>query len=304
MAVERMARLFKGWQFRFAFLSFLLAVTALGCTESGTTGSSTATSTVASSTSDSSNQDTGSGIDMRVEFDTGLVTSLVVPEQEGDVVVPLVVLVPGGGWATADPAGLMPLAQHLAALGAAVSLTTHRAGDDGVYFPDQPSDVACAIGASASAARDAGFQVGEVTVVGHSSGAHLASLVALLPDTFSVGCRHDLVAPDRLVGLAGPYDVTRAARFAGDLFGPDNTDSDDWAAANPVAHAHEREELSVLLIHGQADATVPMVFTEEFAAALEDAGHPLTVLRPAEVDHHSIYSPEIGGALIAEWLNL
>ena len=296
--------MFRGWQFRFAFLSFLLAVTAVGCTESGTTGSSTTTSRVVSSTSDTSDQDTGSGIDMQVEFETGLVTSLVVPDQEGNVVVPLVVLVPGGGWATADPTGLMPLAQHLATLGAAVSLTTHRAGDDGVYFPDQPRDVACAIGASATAARDAGFQVGEVTVVGHSSGAHLASLVALLPNTFSVGCHHPLVAPDRLVGLAGPYDVTRAARFAGDLFGPDNTDPENWAAVNPIAHAHEREELPVLLIHGQADATVPMAFTEQFAAALADGGHPLTVLRPAEADHHSIYSPEIAGALIAEWLNL
>jgi len=298
------ARVLRDRQFRLAFFSFLLAITAIGCAGTATTGSSTTTSTAAFSVSDSSDMDAAPGTNSRVEFEAGLVTSLVVPDRGFGDVVPLVVLVPGGGWATADPTGLIPLAQHLGALGAAVSLTTHRAGNDGVYFPDQPTDVACAVNASAAAARDAGFQVGEVTVVGHSSGAHLASLVALLPHTFSADCHHPLAAPDRLVGLAGPYDVRLATRFAGDLFGPDNANSEDWDAGNPIAHAHERRELQVLLIHGRADATVPMAFTEAFATALEDGGHLVTVQRPAQADHHSIYSPEIGGSLIADWLNL
>lgn len=245
-----------------------------------------------------------SGPDAQSEFEAGLVQGLVVPDPEVGEIVLLVVLVPGGGWATADPTGLIPLAEQLGGLGAAVSLITHRAGDDGVYFPDQPTDVACAINASAAAIRDAGLQIGDVIIVGHSSGAHLASLVALRPEAFSSACRYPLVTPDRLVGLAGPYDVTRAAPFAGDLFGPDNTDPADWTEGNPVVHADERPELEVLLVHGQEDFTVPIWLTEAFAAALKNGGHPLTVVRPEGVDHHSIYSPEIGGQLIAEWLNL
>lgn len=276
----------------------LLMVAAAVFASCSTDPSSTASSSTAGSAP------TSTGTDTQVEFEEGLVSRLVVPDREAGEIVPLIVLVPGGGWATADPTGLLPLAEDLGALGAAVSLTTYRAGDAGVYFPDQPGDVACAVSASATAVRDAGFDVGEVAVVGHSSGAHLASLVALLPDTFSANCRHPTVAPDRFVGLAGPYDVVRASRFANSLFGPDNTDPAAWAAGNPMVHAHERPELQVLLIHGQADATVPMVFTETFATALEDGGHSLTVLRPEGVDHHSIYSPEIGAPLIAEWLNL
>lgn len=279
---------------RIAALLMVAAVLASCTTDASfTTSSSTATSAP-----------TTTGTDTQVEFEEGLVSRLVVPDREAGEIVPLVVLVPGGGWATADPTGLVPLAEDLGALGAAVSLTTYRAGDVGVYFPDQPSDVACAISASATAARDAGFEVGEITVVGHSSGAHLASLVVLLPDTYSAKCHHPMAAPDRFVGLAGPYDVVRASRFAGNLFGPDNTDPAAWAAGNPMVHAHERPELQVLLIHGQADTTVPMVFTETFATALADGGHSLTVLLPPEADHHSIYSPEIGAPLIAEWLNL
>lgn len=236
-------------------------------------------------------------------FATDLVQRLVLPDRAAGEVVPLIVLVPGGGWATADPTGLVPLANHLAGLGAGVSLTTHRAGDDDVYFPDQPADVACAVNASAAAVRDAGFSIGEVTVVGHSSGAHLASLIALRPEAFSSTCSYPLVTADRLVGLAGPYDVSQAGRIAGDLFGPHNTDPANWAEANPVAYADQRPELKVLLIHGSADSTVPMAFTDSFAVALNDGGHAVTVIRPAEADHHSIYSPDIGGYIIAEWLN-
>ncbi len=245
-----------------------------------------------------------SSLEVRGGFEAGLVVGLVVPDAEPGGTIPLIVLVPGGGWATADPAGLRPLAEHLGGLSAAVALVTYRAGDDGVYFPDQPNDVGCAVNASAAAVRGAGFEVGGVTVVGHSSGAHLASLVALRPAAFSSRCRHPLVAPDRLVGLAGPYDVSRATRFAGNLFGPDNTNPDRWADGNPMTHARERPELDVLLIHGQSDAAVPMFFTDAFAAALENGGHNLTVIRPPGADHHSVYTPSAAGAHIAEWLNL
>lgn len=256
------------------------------------------------SVSTTSTQGPAQSSDASVAAESALVTGLFLPDRVEGEVVPLIVLVPGGGWATADPTGLIPLARHLTSLGAAVSVITYRAGDDGVYFPDQPADVACAINESAGAARDIGLSVGEVTVVGHSAGAHLTSLVALRPDAFSAACGYSLVAPDHFVGIAGPYDVTQAARFAGALFGPDNTDPAGWVEANPVEHAHERPELDVLLIHGRADITVPMEFTDTFAVALDDGGHEVIVERPEGADHHSIYSAEMAGPLIAEWLDL
>lgn len=233
-----------------------------------------------------------------------LVEGFVGPDGNVSGVVPLIVLVPGGGWATADPSGLVPLAEHLGGLGAAVSLITYRAGEDNVYFPDQANDVACAVSQSVAAAHDAGLQVDEVTIIGHSAGAHLASLVALRPDVPATTCDYELVVADRLVGIAGPYDVTRAARFVGALFGPDNTDPADWTSANPLVYADERTELPVLLIHGQADTTVPTAFTEAFADTLRGAGHNLTVTFPEAADHHSIYSPDTAGPIIAEWLDL
>ena len=56
---------------------------------------------------------------------------------------PVVVLVPGGGWASADPTGLSGLATWLSQRGAAVVTVTYRTSSDGAYFPVPAQDVAC-----------------------------------------------------------------------------------------------------------------------------------------------------------------
>jgi acetyl esterase/lipase len=150
----------------------------------------------------------------------------------------------------------------------------------------------------------AGLEVGEVVVVGHSAGAQLAAVVALTPEAFASGCADPAVAADRLIGLAGPYDVTQLGGMAAHVFGPDGQDPSGWDVANPLSLAVERPELPVLLIHGAADATVPVSSTEQFATALLAAGHPVATNYPGGVDHHSVYSAEVAGPLIGDWLGL
>ena len=215
---------------------------------------------------------------------------------------PLIVLIPGGGWETADPTGLIPLAESLAEEGAIVATTTYRASSNGVFFPETVQDVACTIAEAAAASVDAGFEYGEVVVVGHSAGAHLGGLVTLRPDEFVSNCAVPAVAIDRFVGLAGPYDVVKAD--AVDLFGPQNPDPADWSPGNPIVHAANEPQVDILLVHGMADQTVPTQFTESFAAALEDGSHEVTTSYPESVDHNSVYSSEVASPLIANWLNL
>jgi len=217
---------------------------------------------------------------------------------------PLVVLVPGGGWVSADPTGLVPLAEALAESGAiAVTITYRTAGDD-VFFPIPARDVACAVAHAATLARSSGHDPGEVIVLGHSSGAQLGALVALRPLGFSSDCEDPAVTYDRFIGLAGPYDVVRAQRFAVDLFGPDNKGPDSWTDGNPIEHAAQQPELDVLLIHGTDDRTVPIEFTEAFAEALIDGGHAVDTFYPDGIDHHAVYSTEIAARFIASWLSL
>jgi len=239
-----------------------------------------------------------------VTFDPAQSSRLFAPEGGRPGKVPLVVLVPGGGWTSADPTGLTGLATWLSQRGAAVVTVTYRTSSDGAYFPTPAQDVACGVADAVARSRRAGVDTGEVTIVGHSAGAQLAAVVALTPRAFDVGCAEPPVAPDRLVGLAGPYDVTRLGGLDSAIFAPGDDDPARRTAANPVALAGERPQLPVLLIHGTADTTVPVAFTEQLAAALVTGGHAVVTHYPPDVDHQSVYSADVAGPLIADWLGL
>ncbi len=218
--------------------------------------------------------------------------------------VPVVVLVPGGGWTSADPSGLVPLAQWLAERGAVAGTVTYRTAADGAYFPEPVHDVGCAVAHAVASVRAAGLEPGEVVVVGHSSGAQLAALVALGDTRFTAGCPDPAAPVDRLVGLAGPYDVVRAADVAANLFGPERAETAGWADGDPATYAAQRPEVPVLLVHGNEDSTVPRGFTEDFAAALVAGGHPTTTVYLDGVDHMAVFRADVAGPVIADWLAL
>jgi acetyl esterase/lipase len=236
-----------------------------------------------------------------IEFSPGLTESVYLPAGSGRV--PLVVMVPGGSWTTADPAGLTGLAAALADAGIAAAPTHVRAAADKVVYPVPVEDVLCAVAAAAAALRARGDDPAPVAVLGHSSGAHLAALAVLAADDHAAQCAFPAVRPDALVGLAGPYDISQIPEIARALLGTDPTDDPaTWASANPLRQVDLRPEVPVLLLHGAADVTVPLSFTSQFAQALEDAGHPTTVQVVPRADHQSIYLADVSGGRIARWL--
>lgn len=239
-----------------------------------------------------------------VSFDPAQSSHYFPPASPRPGKTPLIVLVPGGGWTSADPTGLTGLATWLSQRGAAVVTVTYRTSSEGAYFPVPAQDVACGVADAVARSRRAGVDVGEVTIVGHSAGAQLAAVVALTPDTFGTGCVDPPVAPDRLVGLAGPYDVAHLGALASALLGPGRHTAAQVDAANPVTLATQRPQLPVLLIHGTADTTVPATSTEQLAAALAAGGHQVTTDYPNGVGHQSVYSAPVAGPLIAGWLGL
>jgi len=238
-------------------------------------------------------------------FDPALDTELFLPATDRESTstpVPLVVIVPGGGWVSADPEGLVPLAEDLSDRGAAASTVTYRTAPDGAYFPLPVQDIVCDIAYVAAQIKDQGVEVSEVVLVGHSAGAQLAALVALGQDG-DAECSEPLVPVDRFVGVAGPYDVSQASPAAL-LFGPERSTTDEWVEGNPLTYADSRPEVPVLLVHGREDAVVPLAFTEQFAAALEAGGHDVTTRYVDGADHQSIYAATVVGPLLAEWLDL
>ena len=218
---------------------------------------------------------------------------------------PVVVLVPGGGWTSADRRGLAPLAGALAERGAVAVNVTYRVGP-GFPFPVPAADVVCAIDYAADRARRAGFALGPVVVLGHSAGAQLGALAALAPDHFRRGCPYPPSEVTGLIGLSGPYDISKIQEFASPLFGVSPVqDPAAWRDGNPMswlAVPAGRRALPVLLAHGSADAVVPSTFSQNFAQALRSAGHPVQLELVPGVDHSSIYTPEVISSTVVAWL--
>ena len=238
-----------------------------------------------------------------VEYAPGLTEDLYLPDRA--TTAPLVVMVPGGGWRTADPAGLAGLAADLADEGIAAVPVRLRAAEDGVTYPEPVEEVLCAVAVAVEEMRSRGVAPERIAVLGHSSGAHLAALAVLAPDRFTSPCRAPAVAPDALIGLSGPYDISRIPDVARALMGREPAkDPAAWTNANPVEQAAQRPDVPVLLLHGAADDVVPVSFTTQFATALEHAGHPTTVQVVPRAGHEAIYRAEVAGHRIARWLHM
>jgi acetyl esterase/lipase len=214
---------------------------------------------------------------------------------------PVLVMVPGGAWRGADPTGFQPLAAALAERGVLAVPVRIRAESDGVVDPVPMEDITCALADAVAGARKAGIQPTRIALLGHSSGAHLSAVVTLVPERYTPACDAPRVVPDALVGLAGPYDIRTFADAASALFPPDATPA-QWDADNPVLLAANRPDVPVLLLHGDADETVPSSYSTDFAAALRNAGHPVTLTVMPGEDHDTIYSADTAADPIAQWL--
>lgn len=229
------------------------------------------------------------------EYLPGLPASVDLPTGDPTAVV---VLVPGGGWSSADPTGLAPLAVHLTDNGLAVVTITYGTSGTDAYYPRPADDVACAVAYATEQVPDV-----PVVLLGHSAGAHLVALVGLAPERDDATCPYPARAADAVVGLAGPYDVTQTGGLAENLFGvPESEDPELWRDGNPLTWTAERPEVPFLLVHGEDDRDVPMSFTDSFATALTEGGHDVTVEKLPDVTHMSVFTPEVVGDLLVAWI--
>jgi acetyl esterase/lipase len=238
-------------------------------------------------------------------------TSTTAPVQDVDAVVgvpdgdgpfPAVVLVHGGGWVTGGPAILAPLATHLEENGyltvnTRYTLATFERG----AFPDAVDDVACAVRYAANHPDGDGT----VAIVGHSAGAHIGALVALTGDAYGADCQFPGSGlPERFVGLAGPYDVSRlefavAAFFGG---GPEQF-TDAWAAGNPQLLTDQNVDLRSLILYGERDGIVPEGFSLDFYEALIRTGSDSLLELVEGARHNQMHDPDLVGDLILTWLD-
>jgi acetyl esterase/lipase len=219
---------------------------------------------------------------------------------DGDGPFPALVLVHGGGWVAGAPSLMSDLARFLTAEGYLTVNTSYTLSNGVAGYPVAVDDVACAVRHAATHPDSNGT----VAVVGFSAGAHIGALAALDDGSYGGPCSlRDPVIPDRFVGLAGPYDVSRVGPLVVPFFGVRPADSPGlWVAGNPLRQTARNTDLSSLLLHGENDSLLDLAFATDFAAALTDAGSEALVEVVEGARHGDLQDPDVVGDLIAAWL--
>jgi acetyl esterase/lipase len=223
---------------------------------------------------------------------------ILVPEGTGPF--PAVVLVHGGGWVAGDSSIMRPLAEFLTDEGFLTVNTNYALSGETPGFPAAVDDVACAVRYAAAHPESDGT----VVVLGHSAGAHLGAVVALNGDDYVGSCPiTGSGIPDRLVGLAGPYDVARLGLLMYPFFGAGPADDPEaWREGNPLNLVDLNPNLDSLIMYGEEDGFVEPSFALDFADALTGAGSEALVEGVEGAQHNDMYLPRFVGDLIATWL--
>ena len=175
------------------------------------------------------------------------------------------------GW---DRTLMTPLAIDLARRGlAAWNVDYRRVGQEGGGWPGTLEDVAAAVDRLTDVEE---VDATRIVTCGHSAGGHLALwLAARHRPVSAVRGSSPRVRPVAAIAQAGVCDLERAWRdglgggAAGDLLGSFEREPERYAAASPAALA----PLGVpqLLVHGEADAIVPIAQSRDYAALEPDA---------------------------------
>ncbi|GGJ92150.1 hypothetical protein GCM10011583_24500 [Streptomyces camponoticapitis] len=228
---------------------------------------------------------------------------------DGDGPFPVVVLVHGGYWAAMwDRRQITGVADDLVGRGYAVwNVEYRRVGEPGGGWPGTFLDVAAAV--DALDGMDPALDTSRTLVLGHSSGAHLATWTAhrgvLPPEAPGAGPR---ITPVGVVSLAGVLDLKAAdaTSFGVSLGDPDAEHPKDAPGlSNPEAraavadavgegivnlllggHSAERPErydwaspvelpgagVPVLAVHGSADESVPGEWSRRYAEKTDAEG--------------------------------
>ncbi len=182
---------------------------------------------------------------------------------------PVMVFLHGGAWRSGDRSQYTPLGVRFAQAGIGVAIPDFRLMPEDPY-PAQPEDAAAVFRWVRRHIAEYGGDPARVYLAGHSSGGHLASLVALDP---KYGLERGAVRG--VISISGLYDVGSLAEFQ-------NADDDP----SPIDHIH-RGAPPFLLTYCQWDAFGLPEQARRFAAALREKFVPARLVYVEREDHWS-----------------
>jgi acetyl esterase/lipase len=191
---------------------------------------------------------------------------------------PVVVFFYGGGWRSGDRGNYEFVASALTEAGITVVIPDYRLYPD-VTFPAFVEDAAAAVSWSARNADRLGVSTDAIFLMGHSAGAHIASLVALDPSYLARDSETD-VSIRAWVGLSGPYDFLPIEwSYLQDVFPEPNREQ-----SQPVNFVTP-DAPPALLIHGAGDRTVRIENSHSLLKRLRDEGVAARLKTYEDVGH-------------------
>ncbi len=188
---------------------------------------------------------------------------------------PVLIFVHGGGWDSYDKTLFTPVAIKLLPYDMVVVIPNYTLYPDAGYV-EMTDQVAAAVSWTVENIADYGGDPTRIVLAGHSAGGHLAGLVTM-DERWLAAYALDPGAICGFIGLSGVYDVNAQMAFerAKGSTAPVMTavmgGEENFAAASPITYV-EAQRPALRLIHGDADTTVPLSISREFAAALDAAG--------------------------------
>ncbi|MGH9467978.1 MAG: alpha/beta hydrolase [Terriglobales bacterium] len=157
------------------------------------------------------------------------------PRQRLDLFLPesssprLLLFVHAGAWQGGDKEQYRALGELLSGFGYAVALPNHRLAPEYPY-PAAIQDVSAAVECVLRFSPESGIQPDGILVGGHSSGGHLAALLALHP-------RYQPEASIAgVLSISGVYDLPPYFEMDGYLGPVFGSDPAMWADASPLRH--------------------------------------------------------------------
>ncbi len=215
-----------------------------------------------------------------------------LPRQKLDVYQPrearpngiIVIFFYGGYWSNGEKSSYRFVGEALSSQGFIAVLPNYRLYPE-VTFPAFVQDGAEAVKWVHDHAHDIGGDPQHIYVMGHSAGAHIASLLTLDPHYLgSVGL--DRSAIRGFVGLAGPYDFA----IKGDLrpiFGLRSATQPVDPAAEPI-NCVDGHAPPMLLLQGSLDNVVDPVNATHLADRIKKIGGKVQVIFYPTLEHGGI----------------
>ena len=191
-----------------------------------------------------------------------------------------VVFIFGGAWRDGTKEDFEFVAHALTGLGHPVIIPNFRLFPE-VRFPDFVNDVADAIASIEKQSVEIfNKPLNAFYLMGHSSGAHKAALLAT--DTRYFNDRGVTAKVGGLIAIAGPYDLDLENHEVSPVFA-----NVSKKQTNPLLNI-QKGMSPVLLLHGKKDQRVFPFHTERFAKALNEASVSVKTHIYPKVDHVKI----------------